>query len=73
MKGRDRRGNTEEEIMDLFFVWLDKKAPPVPLFDELPVKTFSDLVVYHISPLDVDNHFYVDEVFALWTEKVYNK
>ncbi len=71
MKGRDSKGNTEEEVHDLFFEWLDDKCSIPQLFEELPKITYSDLVVFYQQKYN--HEFYGDMVFDLWNKNIYNK
>jgi len=71
MHNRDSKGNTDEEVHDLFFDWLDDQCSVPQLFEELPETSYSDLVVFYQQKYN--NEFYGDLVFDLWHEKVYNK
>ncbi len=71
MRDRDNKGNTEEEIHDAFFDWLDNQITLPQLFEELPELKYSDLVAF--CQQKYGNEYYGDIVFDLWAEKVYNK
>ncbi len=70
MNNRDHKGNTEEEIYDMFFNWLDEQHEVPQLFPEAPTIYYSDLVCYFYNE-ELDQQ-YGDLMFDLWKEKVYN-
>ncbi len=71
MFGRDKKGNTEEEVYDLFFEWADAQIVLPLLFDDLPELSYSDLIA--TSTQMIGDEYYGDIVFDLWKENVYNK
>ncbi len=71
MFGRDSRGNTEEEVYDLFFDWVDAQVKVPQLFLELPELTYSDIICMADIDVGMDDQYYGDALFDLWWEKVY--
>ena len=72
MSTRDNKGNTEEEVYDLFFDWLDDQVSLPQLFSELPELSYSELISFYY-PEDEESSGYSDLLFDLWKERIYNK
>lgn len=70
LHGRDDYGNTDEEVHDLFFDWLDEQCVVPQLFKGLPKITYSDLVVFYAQKYN--NKFYGDLAFDIWYDEVYS-
>ena len=67
----DSQGNTDEQVHDIFFAWLDSQVEIPQLFIELPKLSYSDLVAFYDQRFDGTH--YADLVFELWHKNIYNK
>jgi len=65
----DFKGNTQEEVYELFYQWCDNLCEVVHPFDELPRLNYSDLVAF--CGWNDDGECYGDLMFDLWHKKIY--